>query len=285
MLVIAHRGASAAFSGEHAGGVRAARSPRAPTGSSSTCAARPTAPSRCQPRRRPSPTAGWWWRPRCADLPEDIADAGAGPRRLRAARRASTSRSRTGPTTGTSTRSEQLAAERGRPARRARRARRRAQPDLVLPPARRSIGSTSWPRVWRPRGCSGSIDGPRRARSSRPPTAATSPSTRTTRSSTRRSSPRAHAAGLAVNTWTCDDPDRIRVAGRRSGSTPSSPTSPTWPWRHWAADPRISGRPRTACVRNRPQVSPGYGMTRSRTSGSWLISRCSMSPRWSPSTW
>ena len=82
----------------------------------------------------------------------------------------------------------------------------------------------------------------------------------------------AHDAGLAVNTWTCDEPERIR----------------------WLADLGVD-----AVITNIPDVAlhalgrsaceadsaAATGITRSRTSGSWLISRSSVSPRWSPSTW
>ena len=45
----------------------------------------------------------------------------------------------------------------------------------------------------------------------------------------------AHDAGLAVNTWTCDEPERIRWLAD-SASTPSSPTPPTSRWRRSVAD-------------------------------------------------
>ena len=69
-------------------------------------------------------------------------------------------------------------------------------------------------------------------------------------------------AGLAVNTWTVDEPDRIR----------------------WLADLGVDGVitnvPDVALAGPRRRVSDaGQGMTRSRTSGSWRISRRSVSPR------
>ena len=85
----------------------------------------------------------------------------------------------------------------------------------------------------------------------------------------------AHAAGLAVNTWTVDDPDRMPLAGRPRASTASSPTSPTSPSSPCGARPSTTGaRPR---LRRRPES--GHGSTRSRTSGSWRNSSTSASPR------
>ena len=90
----------------------------------------------------------------------------------------------------------------------------------------------------------------------------------------------AHDAGLAVNTWTCDEPERIRWLADLGvdaviTNVPDVALAPS------AAEPRR--RIGAAGVGRRGQRCTG--MTRSRTSGSWLISRSSVSPRWSPSTW
>ena len=104
---------------------------------------------------------------------------------------------------------EQLADGGGRAARGPRRARRRAQPHLLLPPPDR-----------RPRARAGARPGHGLAARARSRTRRADRHGRRPRARRRppaprlrgrgRSSTAAHAAGLAVNTWTCDDPDRIR---------------------------------------------------------------------------
>ena len=73
---------------------------------------------------------------------------------------------------------------------------------------------------------------------------------------------RAHAAGLEVNIWTVDDPERIAALAALG------------------VDAVITNVPDVArAVLAGPAWTAQRGMTRRRTSGSWRTARCSTSPR------
>ena len=204
MLVIAHRGPRSAHPRTR-WRPSPAPWPRAPTGSSSTCAGPPTArlavhhdatlpdgrawsrrpATTCPTTSRTSPPPSTWPAPCGVNIeiknwPDDP-DFDP-PRRW---------------------------PRRGRPPGRARRAGRSAVTRVLLRPRRPSTGCTSWRPAW-PRLAARTGRRHRPAASTWPPSAGTSRSTPTTSSSTSTSWRAAHDAGLAVNTWTVDDPDRIR---------------------------------------------------------------------------
>ena len=224
MLVIAHRGASAAYRRQHRSRPSRRPSPRGPTGSSSTCGARPTGGWRCQPRRHARrrtvvvETA-------FADLPDDVTDLGDGARRVRAAGRRQH-------------RDQELARRQGlRPDRAARRGRwsrcstSAASSTTAATSSRASTSPpstacASWPRPSRTGWLLGLIEDPRDLIDTGRRAAVTSPCTPTT-----RSSPRTSSRSPTPPAWpSTPGPATTPIASGgwpTSASTPSSPTSPT----------------------------------------------------------
>ena len=92
----------------------------------------------------------------------------------------------------------------------------------------------------------------------------------------------AHAAGLAVNTWTCDDPDRIRwLADLGVDAVITNVPDVALAARPLRlASCAVSARP----SRSEPPRSYGHDEVEDRRARG-VISRRSVSPRWSPSTW
>ena len=228
---------------------------RAPTGSSSTSGAPPTAPWSSTTTPRCADGRAIVRRRRGASCPPTVPLAGRGARRLRRhggerrdqelARRARTSTPTERPPVG-----RLVAAVRAR-----RRGRRRCSSRRFdLADARRASGPLD-PALADRRYLV--LDARRPGRRRRP---------RGRRPATARCNPwdpfvdaalvaAAHDAGLAVNAWTVDDPDRIAELaglGRRRHRAPTSPTSPA------------SGRRRAAQrrLRHEPSAAPPHGSTR-----------------------
>ena len=93
---------------------------------------------------------------------------------------------------------------------------------------------------------------------------------------------RCHAAGLRVNTWTCNDPDRLveltafGVDGVCTNVPDASPSAAS-------LDDRAAGRQRGSSQRG--SGGRRVGNTSCTASGTWANSSRRVSPRSSPSTW
>ena len=221
--VIAHRGASAADSPRTRSRPSEAPASWAPTGSSSTCAAPPTA--RSSSTTTPTwPTAG-----RSSTLAaRRPAVRRARPRRgARRAARHGRERRDQERARRSRLRPDVRGRRRGRRGRRSR-GRYEPHPGVVVRRRHASTGSaTSTPRVATALADDGRARRPPRSSTSRRRRGPRGAHTRATRSSTPRSSTRATRAGLAVNVWTVDDPGRIAelAALGVDGISPTCPTS------------------------------------------------------------